>query len=116
MQKAIIIDLDDCLFDSSPMKEYYPTDENSRKQWDKFGEHYTECLINKWCKEIVEHFSDYYILFVTSREARNNAIKDTLESLGFGWWLLLLGFKQILWGFAFFFFFINRLLLFLKHL
>ena len=89
MKKAIIVDLDNCLFDSRPIDKYFPKDTSNRKQWDKYHKHYNKCKINEWCVDLIKRFVfteekgiyHYTVLFVTGREARKQCINDTLNMI-----------------------------------
>lgn len=89
MKKAIIVDLDNCLFDSRPIEKYFPRNTKDRKQWDKYHKHYNKCKINEWCVDLIKRFAIpkengacyYTVLFVTGREARKQCINDTLDMI-----------------------------------
>lgn len=87
LPKAIIVDLDDCLFDSRPLNQYFPKDEKSREEWDFFQSKVSECGVNGHIKELIKSmigFSCINVIFLTSREARKEVVKETkaaIESL-----------------------------------
>jgi predicted secreted acid phosphatase len=82
--KAVICDIDNCLVDSSSIAKYWPTDKYSREQWDEYQTHINECTINIWCRDLIIGLNDlnYFIIFVTGREDRNNQRNDTIIQIG----------------------------------
>ncbi len=69
MLNAIIVDLDNTLFDSRCMDKYLPKDLNSREEWDEFHKHYHECVVNSDMYHLISLLAiDHVLLFVTSRE------------------------------------------------
>lgn len=85
LKKAIIVDLDGCLFDTSEIIELLPNSalEWTREQWDVFQENYNRDFpIIKFVKRTIgEWGKTHSILFVTSREARNNVVNCTLRAI-----------------------------------
>ena len=84
-KKAIIVDLDDCLFDSRCMSKYFPKDPKNREQWDYFQSKIGECSVNKHILELLVGYARYNphitILFVTSRENRGDSLAKTLNAI-----------------------------------
>jgi hypothetical protein len=79
LKKAIIVDLDGCLFEKLNIP--LPAT-NSREEWDEFQENYHNIAqIIPFIKNLILRFSGYKILFVTSREARKDVIKNTFNSI-----------------------------------
>lgn len=84
LPKAIIVDLDDCLFDSRPLNKYFPKDEKSREEWDLFQSKVCECRLNEHILNLVKSmigFENTTVLFVTSREARKDVVKETTKAI-----------------------------------
>lgn len=81
--KAIICDLDNCLWDATMLDKYLPTDTSSREQWRLFELHYNEVITNQWCVNLVNAYRNmgYCILLVTSREDVDNCKGATLNSI-----------------------------------
>ena len=78
--KAIILDLDNTLWNSSKLINYFPTDETSREGWDNYHKHAHEVTPNKEIVDIVNSLpASWHILVVTSREARGENITKTCE-------------------------------------
>lgn len=79
LPSAIIIDLDDTLFDSRAMKKYYPED-NSREGWDEFHKHYHECFMNYPMALLFAGLRHCYkFIFITGREDKGNVKEITLN-------------------------------------
>jgi len=66
-QKAIIVDLDGTLCDSSHRKHFVETD--GKKDWNKFYDGMVDDPINQWCYDIISTVG-YYIIFVTGRPSK----------------------------------------------
>jgi predicted secreted acid phosphatase len=78
---AIIIDLDDTLFDSRAMKKYYPKN-NSREEWDEFHRHYNECFVNYPMATLFVGLKNCYkFIFITGREDKGNVKEVTLRMI-----------------------------------
>ena len=84
MEKAIIIDLDDCLFDSRHLEQYIPKVKDDRAGWDLVQEKMAESEINKhiliildalWLLENIE------LIFVTGREGTAKLREQTEAQL-----------------------------------
>lgn len=91
--KNIILDLDNCVFDSREWEKYIPKD-GSRDGWDLYHKHYDLVKPNPEMEEFIEDLIYFYglerIYFVTSREDKGvmrnitekqilNAFSDTLD-------------------------------------
>lgn len=63
---AIILDLDNCFFDSTFFEQYLPTDYNSLEQWADFAPHYRDCKPNPWCVNIANTYNGD-LIFMTAR-------------------------------------------------
>ena len=81
--KAIIMDLDNCLWDSTMLDQYLPADHTSREQWRTFEVHYPEVIPHQWGISLVNAYRamGYCILFVTSREDVDNCKGTTISSI-----------------------------------
>ncbi len=78
MQQAIIVDLDNTLFDSRVLNQYLPEDKNSREGWDEFHKQYWRCKpISYMCQFLYGAKYNYKIIFVTSREETKETRKVT---------------------------------------
>lgn len=78
MVKAIIIDLDGTLYNSSGRKHYV---EKKPRNYDAFHKASVFDPPNQWCKEIINRFGpEYRILFVSGRE-------DKYRQLTYDWLL-----------------------------
>lgn len=84
MNKAIIIDLDDCLFDSRHLEQYIPKVKDDRAGWDLFQDKMAESEVNKhilvlldalWLLENIE------LIFVTGREGTAKLREQTEAQL-----------------------------------
>lgn len=82
MKKAIIVDLDNTLFDSRELDKELPTNPYDRSQWDQFHKLYGTEKVNIFIRDLVAKYADTHtILFITSREAKGTVIKRTLQSI-----------------------------------
>lgn len=71
MNKAIIVDLDDCLFDSRHLEQYIPKVKGDRAGWDLVQEKMAESVINKHILIILDGLwllENIDLVFVTGRE------------------------------------------------
>ena len=70
MVSAIIVDLDDCLFDSRHLGKYLPERADDREGWDLFQSKYNECKVNQHIMAMVDSMwtDGVHLLFVTGRE------------------------------------------------
>ena len=84
MVSAIIVDLDDCLFDSRHLGKYLPEKQDDREGWDLFQEKMSECSVNTYILSIIDSLwlmENIELIFVTGREG-NQKLKDlTIEQL-----------------------------------
>lgn len=80
MKKAIIVDIDNTLTDSSYLTEFIPKI-NTRENWDDFHKMYNDCEVNEWCLNLIQNYisNEYFIIFLTGREARNESLSSTIE-------------------------------------
>lgn len=82
MKKAIIVDLDNTLFDSREIDKELPANPYDRSQWDQFHKLYGKEKVNIFIRDLVAKYADTHtILFITSREAKGTVIKRTLQSI-----------------------------------
>ena len=83
MVSAIIVDLDDCLFDSRHLNKYLPKKQNDREAWDKFQEKYSDCKINRHILILIDalRLNGITLLFVTGREATEKLKELTEERI-----------------------------------
>ena len=84
MKPAIIIDLDDCLFDSRHLGKYLPEKQDDREGWDLFQEKMSECKINKHIMAVVDALwilEDCELIFVTGREGNEKLKELTINQL-----------------------------------
>ena len=71
MKSAIIVDLDDCLFDSRHLGKYLPEKQDDREGWDLFQEKMSECSVNTYILSIIDSLwlmENIELIFVTGRE------------------------------------------------
>lgn len=70
MRSAVIIDLDDCLFDSRHLGKYLPSRADDREGWDLFQSKYQDCEVNTHIRVLVDGLwnDNVFLLFVTGRE------------------------------------------------
>ena len=70
MRSAIIVDLDDCLFDSRHLGKYLPERADDREGWDLFQSKYNECKVNQHIMAMVDSMwtDGVHLLFITGRE------------------------------------------------
>ena len=77
MVSAIIVDLDDCLFDSRHLGKYLPERADDREGWDLFQEKMSECKINKHIMAVVDALwllENCELIFVTGREGNEKVL------------------------------------------
>ena len=75
---AIIFDIDSTLVNDDIQKALIPENKKDRAGWDECAKYYDTCVPNKSCVTLVKKFSDTHkIIFITSREDRQNGRKDT---------------------------------------
>lgn len=80
LKKAIIVDLDGTLCDSSQRKKY--VNGTQKKNWKRFYEDLVHDYPNEWCKELVYNFfkNGCHIIFITGRpEEYRDLTLDWLE-------------------------------------
>lgn len=80
---AIILDLDNVLWDSTMLDQYLPKGKPTREQWREFEKHYPEVIPSQWAIDLVNFYrsNGHIILFVTSREDADNCKGTTIASL-----------------------------------
>jgi len=81
---AIILDLDNVLWDSTMLDQYLPKNKKpTREEWREFETHYPEVIPNQWAVDLVNvhRNAGHLILFVTSREDADNCKGTTINSL-----------------------------------
>ncbi len=78
---AIIVDLDDCLFDSRHLDQYIPKKSGDRAGWNLVQEKMAECEVNKHILAILDmaFIKDIELIFVTGREG-TEALKTVTEN------------------------------------
>lgn len=78
---AIIVDLDDCLFDSRHLEQYIPKRKGDRAGWDLVQEKMSECEVNKHILAIIDmaYIKDIELIFITGREG-TEALKTVTEN------------------------------------
>lgn len=83
MKRAIIVDLDDCLFDSRHLGKYLPTRADDREGWDLFQSKYEECKANPHILTLVDGMwlDNVFLLFVTGREGTPKLREMTEEHI-----------------------------------
>ncbi len=81
-EPAIIVDLDNCFYDSRILDKYEPKN-NSTEEWREFQKHFSEIIVNWDFVNIIKQVqnSGVNILFVTSREATQDLTILTVKSL-----------------------------------
>lgn len=81
-EPAIIVDLDNCFYDSRILDKYAPKN-NSTEEWREFQKHFKDIIINWDFVNVVKQVqhSGVNILFVTSREATRDLTILTVKSL-----------------------------------
>lgn len=84
MKPAIIVDLDDCLFDSRHLEQYIPKTKNDRAGWDLVQEKMAECKVNSHILALVDGLcltKKLELIFITGREGTAALKKATEEKL-----------------------------------
>lgn len=78
IKNCIIVDIDDCFFDSRVISKYLPSNTKSREEWNNFHKHYKSCTPNPWCVDLIKKYIDtHLIIFLTSREDERNVRLQT---------------------------------------
>ena len=83
-RKGIIIDLDDCLFDSRHLGKYLPERADDREGWDLFQEKMNDCKVNEYIDTLIKAFmyeTHCEIIFITGREGNKRMKEITEENL-----------------------------------
>jgi len=80
---AIILDLDNVLWDATMLHQYLPKGCPTRDEWREFEKHYPEVIPSQWAIDLVNLYrsNGHIILFVTSREDADNCKGVTIVSL-----------------------------------
>lgn len=83
--KTLILDLDNCLFDSREWNKYIPSDKYSREGWDLFHKHIDKVIPNlemvDYVLDLIENKGLEQLYFVTSRENIDNTLDITLKQI-----------------------------------
>lgn len=83
-EKAIIVDLDGTLYDSTGRKHY--VEDKKNRNFDKFHQASSFDPPNQWCLELIKRFEvDHQIIFCSGRHDTYRQItQDWLEKYGLG--------------------------------
>jgi hypothetical protein len=81
-RKAILVDLDGTLSNSSARKHFVERPKGEKKDFESFYDQLSEDYPNWWCLDLVKKFNeDHKILLVTGRPSKPKIFQDTLDWL-----------------------------------